>query len=120
MKKTVIIASILAMLVGAFYSVPNTVVSKSSKTGVIKVCWAEICITSVMDTKVKLLNKDGKIVGECEIVPPEECCKIEGDFESGYYHFLYYQSDSKTQCKSAEFYYENGTEAVFNVICRCP
>jgi hypothetical protein len=120
MKKTLIMLSVLALLIAAFCTVPETGVSNVSKTGTVKVCWSQVCIANVQDSKVQLVNKYGVIVGTCEIVPPNTCCKIQGDFPSGYYHFIYYQSGSTTRCKTPEFYYNNGTDVTYSVVCVCP
>lgn len=119
MKKTLIMAIAAAMLLLVFYLIPGKVDSKSSATGIIEACWSPTCSRPV-DTKVQLVDKYGNIWGECEIVPPATCCKIKGDFPTGYYHFVYYQSGSTTRCKSVEFYYYNGTDITQSVICLCP
>jgi hypothetical protein len=124
MKKTIIssflVLAFAVLCYGLFSFGSSDVVSQPSATGTIKVCWASYCASSPELTVVNLVDAGGNTVGSCTIVPPQTCCKIQGDFRTGTYHFEYHRPTGTTQCKTADFHYVNGTDVKLDVICRCP
>ena len=124
MRKTFFSAAkalLMVLLVCAAF-VPDAFTGTAGKgaVGTIKVCWGLTCNTDVETTVVQLVNSHGQVVGSCTITPPDDCCKITGDFPTGTYRFIYYRPTGLSQCTTGTFAYTNGTDVTLEVICRCP
>lgn len=120
MKNKIYIEFTLIIFITVIISFSGIPSSEPVTTGTVTVCWDPLCGVPNTTEIVELVeDSSGTTVGSCQLDPSENCCIIQGDFPSGKYYLRWHQPESRNKCTSSVFYYVNGTNVEFDIICNC-